>query len=111
MVVADDKLDAREAAPLQPETPSTTRRAGTITNAAQELGRLTRVALGAVGAVRCCQSIEREQAQRTNLGGYSLLATALKVCVRLVPTRAIMLTAATPISDAIKAYSIAVTPS
>jgi len=78
---------------------------------AAQLGRLTRVALGAVGAVRCCQSIEREQTQRDNLGGYSLLATALKVCVRLVPTRAIMLTAATPISDAIKAYSIAVTPS
>ena len=40
MVVADDKLDAREAAPLQPETPSTTRRAGTITNTVQELGRV-----------------------------------------------------------------------
>ena len=87
MVVADDKLDAREAAPLQPETSSTTCRAGTIRNAVQELrrfydrrdsrrdavrhpsvarqvanqipqasqpGRLTRIALGAVGAVRCC---------------------------------------------------------
>ena len=39
MVVADDKLDAREAAPLQPETSSTTCRAGTITNAVQELRR------------------------------------------------------------------------
>ena len=40
MVVADDKLDAREAALLLPETSSTTARAGTITNAVQELGRV-----------------------------------------------------------------------
>ena len=33
MVVADDKLDAREAAPLQPETSSTTCRARSITTA------------------------------------------------------------------------------
>jgi hypothetical protein len=49
--------------------------------------------------------------RRDATSGYRLLATLLNVELRLVPTVPITMAAATPIRDAIKAYSIVVTPS